>query len=60
MSRHSGLNRSRFVANVANNAPNEAVRNALYELLNFGERNAEELRDGQAKGPNHTVWRRWR
>ena len=47
MAHHSGFDRSRFVDSVAENS-NEAVRNALYELLDFGEKYAEELRNGQA------------
>ena len=49
MARQLSFDRSRFVSNVAANAPNEAVRGALYELLDFGERHADDIRDGQAK-----------
>ena len=50
MGKGQSFDRARFVANVADNKHlSEAVRNAIFELLDFAEKNAEEVRGGSAK-----------
>ena len=48
MGNSSRFNRAQFVAGVAQLA-NEAVRNAIFELLSFAERNADDIRNGRAE-----------
>ena len=48
MPRGESFDRAKFVGDVAERAPNEAVRNAIFELLHFAEAHAEEVRPGSA------------
>ena len=50
MVRGQNFDRAQFVASVADNkCLNEAVRSAIFELLDFAERNAKEVRGGSGK-----------